>query len=29
MTWWVNYVKRKIRHMLIKEGKERARAEVI
>jgi hypothetical protein len=29
VTWWVNYVKRKIRYMFIKEGKERAKVEVM
>jgi endonuclease/exonuclease/phosphatase family metal-dependent hydrolase len=27
VTWWVNYVKRKIRYMFINEGKERVRTE--
>lgn len=29
VTWWMNYVKRKIRYMFINEGKERVRKEVM
>ena len=29
ITWWVNYVKIKIRYMFINEGKERVRTEVM